>query len=81
MRTFTLLDYLLRLRIKTSYEDAGMFIDGLTDHVSSQQVHRDLTARCTSLIWGNTWVTYWWTGGSFITSSEELQALARGDSR
>jgi hypothetical protein len=25
-----------------------------------------------------TWVTYWWAGGSFITSSEELQALARG---
>jgi hypothetical protein len=30
---------------------------------------------------GNTWVTYWWAGGGFITSSEELQALARGYNR
>jgi hypothetical protein len=30
---------------------------------------------------GSTWVTYWWAGGSFITSSEELQALVRGYNR
>jgi hypothetical protein len=30
---------------------------------------------------GTTWVTYWWAGGAFITSSEELQALARGYDR
>lgn len=52
VRTFTLLDYLYRLRIKTNYEDAGMFIDGPTDTVSSQQVHTDLSAiaSCTLLL-------------------------------
>ncbi|HXN38738.1 MAG TPA: hypothetical protein VN892_11930 [Solirubrobacteraceae bacterium] len=32
-------------------------------------------------IGGSTWVTYWWAGGPFVTSSEELQALARGFNR
>jgi hypothetical protein len=30
---------------------------------------------------GTTWVTYWWAGGQFITSSEELQMLVRGYNR
>jgi hypothetical protein len=30
---------------------------------------------------GTTWVTYWWAGGSFISTSEELQALVRGYNR
>lgn len=52
VRTFTLLDYLYRLRIKTNYEDAGMFIEGPEDEISSGQVHRDLTAiaSCTLLL-------------------------------
>jgi hypothetical protein len=28
--------------------------------------------------YGNGWVTYWWSGGSSITSSEQMQALVRG---
>lgn len=52
VRSYTLLDYLYRLRIKTNYEDAGMFIDGPTDSITSLQVHRDLTAiaSCTLLV-------------------------------
>lgn len=52
VRSYTLLDYLYRLRIKTNYEDAGMFIDGPTDTMSSGQVHSDLTtiASCTQLV-------------------------------
>jgi hypothetical protein len=52
VRSYTLLDYLYRLRIKTNYEDAGMFIDGPEDTASSGQVHRDLVAigSCTLLL-------------------------------
>ena len=31
--------------------------------------------------YGSGWVTYWWSGGSTITSSEQLQALVRGYNR
>jgi surface antigen len=31
--------------------------------------------------YGNGWVTFWWAGGSTITSSEQLQALVRGYNR
>jgi len=41
-RAYGLIDYLYRLRIKTNYEDARMFLDGPVDSVSSGQVHRDL---------------------------------------
>jgi hypothetical protein len=52
VRTYTLLDYLYRLRIKTNYQDAGMFIDGPEDEVASVFVHRDLVAlaSCTLLV-------------------------------
>jgi hypothetical protein len=52
VRTYTILDYLYRLRIKTNYEDAGMFIDGPTDMIASGHVHKDLTAiaSCTLLV-------------------------------
>jgi hypothetical protein len=52
VRTFTLLDYLYRLRIKTNYEDAGMFIEGPEDDHSSRRVHTDLVAiaGCTLLV-------------------------------
>ncbi len=51
VRSYTILDYLYRLRIKTNYEDAGMFIDGPTDTLASGQVHRNLVtiASCTLL--------------------------------
>lgn len=41
-RAHGLIDYLYRLRIKTNYEDARMFIDGPADSVSSGHVHADL---------------------------------------
>lgn len=44
VRTYTILDYLYRLRIKTNYEDAGMFIEGPEDELSSRHVHDDLVA-------------------------------------
>jgi hypothetical protein len=52
IRSYTLLDYLYRLRIKTNYEDAGMFIDGPEDQHSSAEVHRNLVALagCTLLL-------------------------------
>jgi RHS repeat-associated protein len=30
---------------------------------------------------GQTWVTYWWAGGSTITQSDQLQAIVRGYNR
>ena len=42
VRAYGLLDYLFRLRIKTNYEEAAMFIDGPTDRDSSWSVHSDL---------------------------------------
>ncbi len=52
VRSYTILDYLYRLRIKTNYEDAGMFIEGPEDHISSRHVHNDLVAiaGCTLLV-------------------------------
>jgi len=52
VRSYTVLDYLYRLRIKTNYEDAGMFIEGPEDHLSSRNVHNDLVAiaGCTLLV-------------------------------
>jgi hypothetical protein len=52
VRSYTLLDYLYRLRIKTNYEDAGMFIEGPEEETSSRRVHRDLVAisACTLLV-------------------------------
>lgn len=41
-RAYGLIDYLYRLRIKTNYEDARMFIDGPDDSSTSTQVHVDL---------------------------------------
>jgi hypothetical protein len=52
VRSFTILDYLYRLRIKTNYEDAGMFLEGPDDEFSSRRVHQDLVqiAACTMLV-------------------------------
>lgn len=52
VRSYTLLDYLYRLRIKTNYEDAGMFIDGPEDEHVSGEAHRNLVALagCTLLV-------------------------------
>jgi hypothetical protein len=52
VRSYTMLDYLYRLRIKTNYEDAGMFIEGPEDQLSSRHVHNDLVAisGCTLLV-------------------------------
>jgi hypothetical protein len=52
VRSYTILDYLYRLRIKTNYEDAGMFIEGPEDQLSSRHVHDDLVAiaGCTMLV-------------------------------
>jgi hypothetical protein len=52
VRSYTVLDYLYRLRVKTNYEDAGMFIDGPEDDLVSKQVHRDLVliSGCTTLL-------------------------------
>jgi hypothetical protein len=51
IRSSTILDYLFRLRVKTNYEDAGMFIDGPEDEIASRRVHGDLVtiASCTML--------------------------------
>jgi hypothetical protein len=51
IRSYTVLDYLFRLRVKTNYEDAGMFIDGPEDEIASGRVHADLItiASCTML--------------------------------
>jgi len=52
VRSYTILDYLYRLRIKANYQDAGMFIDGPEDESASRRVHRDLVtiASCTLLV-------------------------------
>jgi hypothetical protein len=52
VRSYTVLDYLYRLRVKTNYEDAGMFIDGPEDELASRRVHRDLVSLtgCTMLL-------------------------------
>lgn len=52
VRSFTILDYLYRLRIKTNYEDAGMFIEGPENDIASAKVHRHLIAiaSCTLLV-------------------------------
>jgi hypothetical protein len=34
-----------------------------------------------SSINGATWVTYWWAGGSTVTTSDQMQAVARGYNR
>lgn len=51
LRSYTMLDYLFRLRVKTNYEDAGMFIDGPEDEAASIHVLSDLItiASCTML--------------------------------
>lgn len=38
----SLIHYLYRLRIKTNYEDSGMFTDGPSDWHTSSQVHRNI---------------------------------------
>jgi hypothetical protein len=48
LRTYTVLDYLYRLRVKTNYQDAAMFLDGPEDQLSSARVHRDLVALASS---------------------------------
>jgi hypothetical protein len=42
VRTYTILDYLYRLRIKANYEDVAVFTEGPTDDYSSRTVHLDL---------------------------------------
>jgi hypothetical protein len=42
VRTFTLLDYLYRLRIGANYDDAAVFFDGPTQSFESSTVHRSL---------------------------------------
>ena len=44
VRAYTILDYLYRLRIKTNYQDAAMFIEGPEDEITSRRVHEDLVA-------------------------------------
>ncbi len=50
VRTYSLLDYLYRLRIRANYEDATMFLDGPEDDVSSRQVHDDLRHLAASVL-------------------------------
>ncbi len=42
VRTFTILDYLYRLRIGANYEDSAVFFDGPTEDHESSTVHRSL---------------------------------------
>jgi hypothetical protein len=42
VRAHSLIDYAYRLRIKTNYEDADMFIEGPHDTTSSGWVNRDI---------------------------------------
>jgi hypothetical protein len=42
LRPFGLIDYLYRLRLRSNYEDATMFIDGPNDEGPSEQIRRDL---------------------------------------
>lgn len=44
LRGFTLMDYLYRLRIKTNYVDADMFVEGPPDTAVSVSVHKNLEA-------------------------------------
>ncbi len=50
VRTYSLLDYLYRLRIRANYEDATMFLDGPEDDVSSWQVQNDLRHLAASVL-------------------------------
>lgn len=42
LRSYSVMDYLYRLRIRANYEDARMFTEGPDDDVTSRQVHLDL---------------------------------------
>lgn len=42
LRSYTMMDYLYRLRIKTNYVDANMFTDGPEDETSSSQIRRQV---------------------------------------
>lgn len=44
LRTYTIMDYLYRLRLKTNYEDSNMFSDGPEDNNSSRYI-RDALCR------------------------------------
>lgn len=52
LRSYTIMDYLYRLRIKSNYEDSNMFLDGPTDDVLSKVVRKNLCdiASATSFI-------------------------------
>lgn len=50
IRVYSLVDYLYRLRIKSNYEDATMFLDGPEDDISSRQVHDDLRLLASSVL-------------------------------
>jgi hypothetical protein len=42
VRSYSVLDYLYRLRVKTNYEDANMFVEGPIDHDESLHLHGNL---------------------------------------
>lgn len=52
LRSYTLMDFLYRLRIRTNYEDSAMFTDGPDDDMQSTEVRQDLLnlASCSLLI-------------------------------
>jgi hypothetical protein len=52
VRTFTFLDFLYRVRIKTNYEDAAVFVEGPDSPAQARLVRRDLAhlAASTSLL-------------------------------
>jgi len=52
VRTFTVLDYLYRLRIRANYEDVSLFTEGPSDDIASIQLNRHLRyiAASTSLV-------------------------------
>lgn len=52
LRSYTLMDFLYRLRIRTNYEDSAMFTDGPDDNKQSATVRNDLliVASCSLLI-------------------------------
>ena len=53
VRTYSLIDYLYRLRIKTNYEDSDMFTDGPSDTASSRQVQKDIAFIATSTLFAH----------------------------
>lgn len=86
--------YNLRLRICTSPQCSNIVAEAQPQIVNFGNTDADIGDLGVSpgatyyLVWyqpspanGQTWVTYWWSGGSSIEASDQMQAVVRGYNR